>query len=146
MSTARPHYLTIGGKPLCQCEGYHGGLIEAFNVTCGHRSRASALLTKKRLQAKQHGIRLVAGFCPAAHGQRDVQGAVRQPLVDVVSEFRIRQDNMTVAQVDGPTIEAEAEIMHYAAQYRRDGDVTIQHKEAGYWKRYALLCQWPVQP
>lgn len=57
--------------------------------------------------------------------------------------FRIRQNGMTVAGTDGPN--AELEIMRYAGQYRADGEVTIQHNAEGYWKRYALLCQWPVK-
>ncbi len=58
--------------------------------------------------------------------------------------FRIRQKGQTVVRVEGRPIEAEAEIMHYARQYRQDGEVTIQHNAEGYWKRYALLCQWPL--
>lgn len=59
--------------------------------------------------------------------------------------FRIRQGGQTVARVDGADpISAEAEIMHYARQYRQDGEVTIQHNAEGHWKRFALLCQWPI--
>lgn len=58
--------------------------------------------------------------------------------------LRIRQQGTTVAKVTGPVVEAEAEIMHYARQYRRDGELTIEHNAAGYWKRWAYLCQWPV--
>jgi hypothetical protein len=59
--------------------------------------------------------------------------------------FRIRQNGQTVASAEGADpISAEAEIMHYARQYREDGEVTIQHNVAGHWKRYALLCQWPI--
>lgn len=58
--------------------------------------------------------------------------------------FRLRQSNQTVAGAEGPAIEAEAEIMHYARQYRQDGEVTIQHNAEGHWKRFALLCQWPI--
>lgn len=66
-----------------------------------------------------------------------------------MTAFRIRQttvtgQQMTVASAVGPALEAEAEIMHYARQYRQDGEITIQHKEAGHWKRFALLCQWPI--
>jgi len=57
--------------------------------------------------------------------------------------FRLRQHGMTVASADGEMAEAEAEIMHYAKQYREDGEVTIQHNAEGHWKRYALLCPWP---
>ena len=55
--------------------------------------------------------------------------------------FRIRQNGTVVAKVTGDT--ALAEILHYADQYRQDGEVTIQHNAAGYWKSYAALCQWP---
>lgn len=62
--------------------------------------------------------------------------------------FRIRQAGMTVAQASGPN--AEQEIMHYADQYRRDGELTIQvqHRSEAdpgkwYWKRFALLALWP---
>lgn len=57
--------------------------------------------------------------------------------------FRLRQNGMTVAKCEGDTVEAEADIMHYARQYRQDGEVTIQHNAEGHWKRFALLCQWP---
>ena len=65
-------------------------------------------------------------------------------MTDQIS-FRIRQDNMTVAKVTGLPQEAEAEIMHYAMQYREEGELTIQHNAAGHWKRFALLCQWPYE-
>lgn len=58
--------------------------------------------------------------------------------------FRIRQNGQTVARTEGAVLEAEAEIWHYARQYRQDGEITIQHNAEGYWKRYALLCQWPL--
>jgi hypothetical protein len=58
--------------------------------------------------------------------------------------FRIKQDGIVVARVDGPPDKAEREIMHYAAQYRQDGEITIQHNANGHWKRFALLCQWPL--
>jgi len=56
--------------------------------------------------------------------------------------FRIRQGNMTVAKCEGEY--AEAEIWNYAYQYRQDSEITIQHNAEGHWKRYALLCQWPI--
>lgn len=59
-----------------------------------------------------------------------------------MTRFRIRMDGKTVAGTEGPN--AEAQILHYAAQYRQDGDVTIQHNAQGHWKRWALLCQWPL--
>lgn len=63
--TARPHYLTVEGKPLCQCEGRLGGLMDTLKISCGYPSRAAALRSKKLLQVKRHSIRLVAGHCPA---------------------------------------------------------------------------------
>lgn len=61
-----------------------------------------------------------------------------------MTAFRIRVGNATVAKCEGLVEDAEAEIMHYARQYRRDGEITIQHNAEGHWKRYALLCQWPL--
>lgn len=58
--------------------------------------------------------------------------------------FRIRQDGQIQARVEGDMIEAEAEIMHYARQYRQDGELTIEHNAVGYWKRWAYMCQWPL--
>lgn len=58
--------------------------------------------------------------------------------------FRIRQGNVTVVKVEGNPHEAEAEIWHYARKYRKDGELTIQHNAEGHWKRFALLCQWPL--
>lgn len=59
--------------------------------------------------------------------------------------FRIRQNGQTVAKVTGPqSVEVEAEIMHYARQYRTDGELTIEHNAAGHWRRFAYLCQWPI--
>lgn len=59
--------------------------------------------------------------------------------------FRVRQNGQTVARVEGvDLISAEAEIMHYARQYREEGEVTVQHNAEGHWKRFALLCQWPI--
>ena len=57
--------------------------------------------------------------------------------------FRIRQGGMTVASAEGPN--AEASIWQYAYQYRADGELTIQHNAEGHWKRFALLCQWPLK-
>lgn len=58
--------------------------------------------------------------------------------------FRIKQNGLIVARVEGLPIEAEAEIMHYAIQYREEGELTIQHNAEGHWKRFMLVCQWPV--
>lgn len=59
-----------------------------------------------------------------------------------MSEFRLRQNNQTVAGCAGPN--ADREIMHYAAIYRQDGEVTIQQLTGGRWRRHAVLCQWPL--
>lgn len=40
--------------------------------------------------------------------------------------------------------DAESEIMALARAYRRHGEVTVEHNAAGHWKRFALLCQWPL--
>jgi hypothetical protein len=58
--------------------------------------------------------------------------------------FRIKQNGQVVARVEGRPLEAEAEILHYAKQYRADGELTIQHNGEGYWKRFMLMCQWPI--
>lgn len=62
--------------------------------------------------------------------------------------FRIRQKGMTIAQASGPN--AESEIMHYAMQYRAEGELTIQaqHRSPSgggkwKWKRWMLMAQWP---
>ncbi len=62
--------------------------------------------------------------------------------------FRIRQNGQTVASASGP--DAEVEILHYADQYRRDGEITIQAQHGSptnpgkwYWKRFMLMAQWP---
>lgn len=57
-----------------------------------------------------------------------------------MARFRIRQNNITVAEAVGPN--AEYHIWHYAFQYRKDGDVTIQHNSEGRWKRFAFLIHW----
>lgn len=58
--------------------------------------------------------------------------------------FRVRLNNKTVASVDGSDKEAESMAFHYASQYRADGEVTIQYHTGTYWKRFALLIQWPI--
>lgn len=62
--------------------------------------------------------------------------------------FRIRQGGATVAQASGP--DALTKIMHRAEHYRQDGELTIQVQHVSpttpgkwYWKRFALLAQWP---
>lgn len=55
------------------------------------------------------------------------------------TRFRIRQNDMTVCQAD-----EQKEILHYADQYRRDGEITIQYHTGTHWKRFATFCQWPV--
>ena len=66
--------------------------------------------------------------------------------------FRIRQGNLTVAKVSGPLPVSESEILHYAMQYRQDGDITIQRQErcpsAGsewFWKRHIFMAKWPAE-
>lgn len=59
-----------------------------------------------------------------------------------MTAFRIRHNGQTVAKAEGPN--AEAEILHYAQQYRQDGEITVQHNAEGHWKRFALFCQWPT--
>lgn len=59
-----------------------------------------------------------------------------------LTRYRIRQNGMTVAATEGPS--AETEIWRYAWLYRAEGELTIQHNAEGYWKRFALLCQWPA--
>jgi hypothetical protein len=49
-----------------------------------------------------------------------------------MGEFRLRQDNLTVAQTSGKW--AEEEIFRYAFQYALEGTVQIQRKsEKGRW-------------
>lgn len=62
-----------------------------------------------------------------------------------MTAFRLRVNNQTVARTESSFDEqARREIHAYAEQYRADGEVTIQHNAEGHWKRYALLCQWPL--
>jgi hypothetical protein len=60
-------------------------------------------------------------------------------------EFRLRQDNMTVAATKGET--AEEELMRYVDQYRQDGEVTVQVKHmlpsGPSWKRHSFFAQYP---
>jgi hypothetical protein len=70
-----------------------------------------------------------------------------------MAEFRIRQKGITAASVSGPDeVSSEGEILHYAMQYRRDGELTIERKVLGstggaYWKRHMLMAIWPpVEP
>lgn len=58
--------------------------------------------------------------------------------------LRIKQNGEVVVRVEGNSPETEASILHYAMQYRQDGDVTIEHNAKGYWKRWAFMCQWPI--
>lgn len=62
-------------------------------------------------------------------------------MSDARTRYRIRQGGMTVASA-----EREADIMHYAMVYRQDGEVTIQYYTGTHWKRWALMCQWPLPP
>lgn len=62
-------------------------------------------------------------------------------------QFRLKQGSQVVAQTEGPEDRAYAEIMHYAALYRADGEVTIQVKHmlpsGPSWRRFALLAKFP---
>jgi hypothetical protein len=49
-------------------------------------------------------------------------------------EFRLIQDGMPVAWVDGRS--AVAEITHYAAVYAQDGPVKIEKRVDGRWKKW----------
>lgn len=66
-----------------------------------------------------------------------------------MAEFRIRQNGMTVAASCAKG-DNEAEILHYAMQYRKDGSCTVERKHVtpgspkGYWKRHILFEQWPL--
>lgn len=57
--------------------------------------------------------------------------------------LRVRQGGTTVAELDASTMQrAEAEAFRYAMQYRKDGDVTIQHRlPSGMWKFHARFGQ-----
>jgi len=66
--------------------------------------------------------------------------------------FRIRQGGVTVASASGPDPVAQESILHYAMQYRQDGDLTIQRQErspsAGsewFWKRHMFMAKWPAE-
>jgi len=50
-----------------------------------------------------------------------------------------------MAEVDAELERAESEILHYVAQYRQDGEVTVQYHTGTHWKRFALFCQWPLK-
>jgi len=58
-------------------------------------------------------------------------------------EYRIRQDGVTVAQVSGSDLSAESQIMHYAQQYKQDGEVIIEVRHmlpsGPAWKRHMLI-------
>lgn len=77
---------------------------------------------------------------------RTMLGSFRE---EAMAEFRIRQGGITVASVSGPDeVSAEGEILHYAMQYRHDGELTIERKVLGstgspYWKRHMLMSIWP---
>ena len=59
-----------------------------------------------------------------------------------MTEFRIKQNGMTVAKAAG-----EAEIMRYAYQYRMDGPITVQVRhmlQSGpSWKMHMQMAQYP---
>lgn len=60
-----------------------------------------------------------------------------------MAEFRIIQDKMVVAGVSGPN--AELDILHYAIEYRQDGELTIQYKKGNGWRKWAWLSKWPEE-
>lgn len=63
--------------------------------------------------------------------------------------FRVRIGTQTVAGTEGPDfISTEAQALHYAMQYREEGEVTVQrqHQDSTgktYWKRHALFAHLP---
>ena len=57
-------HITVQGKPLCQCEGHIGGLMNSLYVTCGYSSIAAAHRAKRELQKKRWGVKVVRGDCP----------------------------------------------------------------------------------
>jgi len=52
--------------------------------------------------------------------------------------FRIIQKNKVV--ISSAT---EKDILLHATEFRKVGDVTIQHSTGKGWKKYAKLYQWP---
>lgn len=50
------------------------------------------------------------------------------------TEYRLIQDGLQVAAVDGPAPHAWREINHYAAVYSQDGPVRIEVKTDRGWK------------
>lgn len=48
--------------------------------------------------------------------------------------FRLKQDGIPVAWAEGTN--ALNEIQHYAAVYRRDGPVLIEHYERRKWRKW----------
>lgn len=58
-------HITIKGRPLCECEGHHAGLINRLGVTCGYESLAAAHRAKREIQRHRHSVKVVRGECPA---------------------------------------------------------------------------------
>lgn len=52
----------------------------------------------------------------------------------MTDRYRIKQDGMVVARVEGP--HALREIMHYAAVYQQDGPVTIERAKGKRWATF----------
>lgn len=53
------------------------------------------------------------------------------------ARFRIKQNGLVVAQVDGPLEQARREITHYAALYAEEGPITLEiNSSRGKWRRY----------
>ncbi len=53
-----------------------------------------------------------------------------------MERYRIKQDGMAVALVEGPN--ALREITHYALVYGQDGPVEIQQHRSGRWRNVSL--------
>lgn len=50
-----------------------------------------------------------------------------------MSEFRLLQNDMVVAQVSGPLTQALAELYHYAIIYGQDGPVKTEYRVGKEW-------------
>lgn len=53
-----------------------------------------------------------------------------------MDRYRLKQDGIVVAVVEGPSQSARQEIMHYAMMYAQDGPVVIERIRNGRWERY----------
>ena len=78
MSKGKFHHITINGKPLCDCEGHHSGLLsrsppitflhrgQELRLSCSFRSKARARSAWQELAKHRYwkSIKVVAGECP----------------------------------------------------------------------------------